>query len=173
MCSLSLKPGRAWLNTGPTRCEETLWHPSCHSECEIQNMTCQEEPLQHIVAMQLSLKYINLQRKTFKLVPRGSIYKCTAPVTLNVTFSTGSSLLNKQMSGNDPSTSSSLWLLSIFWRQTGSAFLLVCVWEGHGVFASHTHLNYALLSSSFVNEDKNVTDPPRYFNEMFAKDTVP
>lgn len=80
-CSLPLKPGRAWLNTGPPHCEKALWYPSCHSECEIQDMTCQDEPLQHIVAMQLSVRYISLQRKAFKLFPWWNEYKCTAPVT--------------------------------------------------------------------------------------------
>lgn len=77
----------AWLNTGPTHCEKTLWYPSCHSECEIQDMTCQDEPLQHIVAMQLSLRYISLQRKAFKLFPWWNEYKCTAQSHLNVIFS--------------------------------------------------------------------------------------
>lgn len=68
-CSLSLKPGQAWLGTGPTYCEKTRWHPSCHSECEMQDVPCQDEPLQRIVALQLSVRYINLPRKAFRLFP--------------------------------------------------------------------------------------------------------
>lgn len=132
-------------------------------------MTCQDELLRHIVAMQLSLKCVSLQRKTFKLFPRWNEYKCKAPLTLNVTFSTGSSTLNKQRSGNDPRTSSPLWLLSIFWGQTVSVFLLVCIWERQGIFANYTHLNYALLSFSFINKDKNCYRSPKIFQWNVCK----
>lgn len=65
---------------------QTLWHPSCHSDCEIQDMTCQDEPLQHIVAMQLSLGYTSLQRKAFKVFPWWDECRCTAPRTLKCYF---------------------------------------------------------------------------------------
>ena len=84
--TLSWKLGRAWLKPGLTHCEKTLWYPSCHSECEIQDMTCQDEPLQHIVAMQLSRRYISLQRKAFEPFPWWNEYKCRAPSHLNVIF---------------------------------------------------------------------------------------
>lgn len=130
--TLSQKLGRAWLKPGPTHCEKTLWYPSCHSECEIQDMTCRDEPLQHIVAMQLSRRYISLQRKAFKPFPWWNEYKCRALSHSNVIFFflTGWSALNMQMGGSAPSASYHLWLLSIFWRQICSVFLSICIWEG-------------------------------------------
>lgn len=68
-------------------------------------MTCQDEPLQHIVAMQLSQRYISLQRKAFEPFPWWNEYKCRAPSHLNVIFFyfflTGWSALNMQMGASD------------------------------------------------------------------------
>lgn len=70
-------------------------------------MTCQDEPLQHIVAMQLSRRHISLQRKAFEQFPWWNEYKCRAPSLLNVIFffPTGWSALNMQMARSDPSAS--------------------------------------------------------------------
>lgn len=110
---------RRILDAELTHCEKVLQaSPSCHLECEIQDVTCQREPPQHIVAMQLSQRYICLPGETLKLLPPWDEYNCAEQDNLTVTlFPTAWCLLDMQNSGADPRTFSACWLPSTLREQ--------------------------------------------------------
>lgn len=144
-----------------TRCRaDPLWEnllasPSCHSECEIQDVTCQLEPLQHIVTVQLSQRCISLQRKTLKPFPPWHEYNCAEEDNWTVTFffPTGCCLLDMQMSGADPSAFSAHGLPNTLWKQIclsphlggrGNLWML-CIfkfWSWRGFFQQPTQNSY-------------------------------